>query len=89
MKVTCPHCGSDNLAHMAIAIVRHAITKWEQTDDGDWRPCEFADTPTVDGDSYESVEMPFHCLDCLETEMLDSELLYDGKPHPDANDEEQ
>ena len=89
MKVTCPHCGSANLAHLARAIVRHPIVKWEANDYGDWEPVDFATTYTVDGDSFESVDYPFHCLDCHKTEMGESELLYDGKPHPDADEEEE
>lgn len=89
MKVTCPACGSANLAHLARAIVRHPILSWEQDCDGNWRPDSFGDNPEVDMDSLDSVDLPFHCLDCLETEMTESELLYDGKPHPDADEADE
>ena len=92
VKVTCRHCGSDQITHAARYIVRNPILKSHmiKMPSNEWRPdgweelchSEFGPDELL-SNSCEDIDYPYDCKDCGEIEMVESDLLIDGKDHPD------
>ena len=74
LHVSCPHCGSSELAHVQRALVAYQVKAFDKRDDGTVFGVEFTGPERVDWESAENVEFPWSCLTC-KAELADDDLV--------------
>lgn len=82
VKVTCRHCGSDQITHAARYIVRNLLVKSRFHKDHGLIHDEFGSDELL-SDTCDTIDFPYDCKGCGEIEMVESDLLIDGQNHPD------
>ncbi len=87
VKITCRHCGSDQITHAARYTVRNLILKSSWDEDLGLVHDGFGEDEVL-SDSCESIDYPYDCKGCGEIDMSECDLLVDGKDHPDYVPEE-
>ncbi len=64
LQVSCPHCGSEALAHVERALVAYRVASFARNDAGELYAVSFKGDPDPDWRHAERVDFPWRCEQC-------------------------